>query len=364
MAVEKTNGQPLIYLIILNWNGWKDTIKCLNSIQQLDYPKYRIIVVDNDSRNDSVEQIKAWTQGKNITKSADVSLEESKKALTLIVYDQQTAEKGGTYLEEKTLATTSSAQGLVLICSEENLGFSGGCNTGITYALKRGADFVFLLNNDARIAPDALTHLVTVAQKADAAMVGARVLDESGLHVLFAGRSWPRQLFFGGSSRHYDLNQVFWQSSDAEGSAVLLRRDFLEQRFSEYSYFLDPKLFMYCEDIDLCLYGKVRGYNCVIARDAIIYHGLAKSSGGKGNPRSYYYITRNRIYLVNRWLNLPWKICFHLYYIPSRLILQTLRFKKWSSVTAMAVISGIFDGRVSASQKLLTSGFRGIIMLT
>lgn len=345
------NEKPLIYLIILNWNGWKDTIKCLDSIQQLDYPKYRTIVVDNGSKNDSVEQIQAWTQGKNITKSNDVSLEKSQKALILVKYDQETAEKGGTYLEEKTLATTSSNQGLVIICSKENLGFSGGCNIGITYALKLGADFVFLLNNDARIAPDALSHLVTVAQKTDAAMVGARVLDESGLQVLFAGRSWPRQLFFGGSSRHYDLNQVFWQSSDAEGSAILLRRDLLEQRFSEYSYFLDPKLFMYCEDIDLCLYGKVRGYSCVIARDAIIYHGLAKSSGGKGNPRSYYYITRNRIYLANRWLNLVWKACFHFYYIPSRLIVQTLRFRKWSSGTAMAVLSGIFDGYFNKSGK-------------
>lgn len=288
---------PKVAIIILNWNGWEDTVECLESLKKNTYPNYEMIVVDNSSeRNDT-----------------DI-LEKKYKDYIKVIRNKQ------------------------------NLGFAGGCNVGISYALGQQADYVFIVNNDVCVAPDVLNHLIAVAQEADAAIVGARVLNEKGTQILFAGSHWPIQLFFGSRTSQTYPEQPFWPSSDAQGCAFFVRKDILKERFAKCGHFLDPRFFMYCEETDFCLYGTSRGYRCVIARDAVVYHGLAKSSGGTGNPRSYYYLTRNRIFLANRWLSLPWKILFHLYYIPSRLALQILHIGRGQSEASRAVISGLMDG--------------------
>lgn len=283
---------------MLNWNGWRDTIACLESIRRQDYPCYETVVVDNGSSDESVARIKAWAQGQPIR----------------------------------------------LIESAVNLGFAGGCNLGVAQALAVGASHVFLLNNDARAAPDCLTHLVDVAARADAAIVGARILDERGGRTLFNGHRWPLRLFVGGRLRRTDPARSFWPSSDASGAAMLLRRDLLERRVREAGHVLDPGLFLYWEDADLCRWAIARGYRCVVARDATVTHALAKSSGGRENARSLYYTTRNRIAMANRWLSLPWKAAFHVYYLPSRLAIQALRPNRWRTGAAAAVIAGLWDG--------------------
>ncbi len=63
MQEQETKSWPKVAVIILNWNGWRDTIECLESLQRITYPDYQIIVVDNGSTDVSVERIKAWTRG-------------------------------------------------------------------------------------------------------------------------------------------------------------------------------------------------------------------------------------------------------------------------------------------------------------
>ncbi len=101
--------------ILLNWNGWQDTLACLDALKQCTFPDLTVIVVDNGSSNDSVVRIRAA--------HPDVPLLESKI----------------------------------------NLGFAGGNNIGIRYALAHHADYVWLLNNDTEPAPDALPALVSKA---------------------------------------------------------------------------------------------------------------------------------------------------------------------------------------------------------
>lgn len=283
---------PLVYIVILNWNGWRLTAESLATIEAMDYPNFRVIVVDNGS-----------------TDGSPAYLRMSYPALTLI-------ETGN------------------------NLGFTGGCNVGIEKALELGAEYVLLFNNDAKAAPGMLSRMVATAEEADAAICGARVMDERGVNILFNGRRWPAHIFnIEPLLSHNSVEQ--WSHSDgADGCAVLLRRDILEQRLKESGYVFDIGFFMYCEETDFCLYGIRNGYHCVVSYNAIAYHGLAKSSGGGANPRTYYYLTRNRIYLANRWLSLPWKIIFHLYYLPSRLLLQFRR----SRAARAAVWRGLKDG--------------------
>ena len=55
---------PRVSIIILNWNGWKDTIECLESLYKINYPNYDVIVIDNDSKDGSIEKIKEYCNGK------------------------------------------------------------------------------------------------------------------------------------------------------------------------------------------------------------------------------------------------------------------------------------------------------------
>jgi GT2 family glycosyltransferase len=96
--------------------------------------------------------------------------------------------------------------------------------------------------------------------------------------------------------------------------------------------------------VDLCRYAVTRDLGCVVAHDAVVYHAVARSSGGTLNPRSYYYQTRNRIYLANRWLPWPWKLLFHAYYLPSRLLLQAIGKGRWRWRTLRAISRGLVDG--------------------
>ena len=111
------NSEPLVLCIIVNWNGGADTKICLEHLAQVSYKNCEIVVVDNGSTDDSVQQIR-----------------EAHKAIPIIE-------------------------------CETNRGFSAGNNAGIRYALSRGADYVWLLNNDTKPHADALRALVAKGEQ-------------------------------------------------------------------------------------------------------------------------------------------------------------------------------------------------------
>src|SRR3990172_1401868 len=122
------NGAPLVYIVVVNWNGWEHTVRCLDSLRLLDHPTHRVIVVDNGSTDGSLERIRAF--------DPDIELIESTK----------------------------------------NLGFAGGSNIGIRLALERGADYLWVLNNDIVVEPDTLSALVSVARsRPGIGVIGAAV---------------------------------------------------------------------------------------------------------------------------------------------------------------------------------------------
>jgi len=119
---------PLVFIIVLNWNGKDDTLECLGSLQQLDYPNFETVVVDNGSTDGSEDVIRSAFPSVNFIQTG------------------------------------------------RNLGYAGGNNVGIKHALSHGADYVWLLNNDTTVDPNALTALVETAQ-ADPkiAVVGSKI---------------------------------------------------------------------------------------------------------------------------------------------------------------------------------------------
>lgn len=155
---------PKVAIIVLNWNGWRDTIECLESLQQLHYPRARVIVVDNGSTDDSLRHIKAWAKGEEPIESRYITYRKDAKPVPLILYSRTEAETGGTDKGETVLPDSWSVDALVVIDAGENLGFAGGCNVGIRYALRRGAEYFWLLNNDTVAYPNALAEMVALAQ--------------------------------------------------------------------------------------------------------------------------------------------------------------------------------------------------------
>ncbi|MDW8091366.1 MAG: glycosyltransferase family 2 protein, partial [Meiothermus sp.] len=122
----KHPSSQLVYVIVLNWNGWKDTIECLSSLRHSDYPNYEIVVVDNNSEDDSVVRIR------------------------------------------------EAHPQVPIIQAEDNLGFAGGNNLGIRYALSKGAEFVWLLNNDTKVMKNTLSSMVELAMRnPDVGVVGS-----------------------------------------------------------------------------------------------------------------------------------------------------------------------------------------------
>ena len=115
---------PRVAISILNWNGWRDTLECLESVRRLDFPNYLTIVVENGSWNESVERIRAWGR------------ETLPDRTAFVEYTRETALRGGEPDLEAQLDAAESPNRLVLIRSEENLGFTGGHNVAIRYALE------------------------------------------------------------------------------------------------------------------------------------------------------------------------------------------------------------------------------------
>jgi len=92
---------PKVAIIILNWNGWKDTVECLESVFRIDYPNYQVVVVDNGSNDDSVEKIKDWADGRQEVLTPEpthplyhLSHAPVQKPIPFIEYDRKTAEVG------------------------------------------------------------------------------------------------------------------------------------------------------------------------------------------------------------------------------------------------------------------------------
>jgi GT2 family glycosyltransferase len=143
-----------VIILVLNWNGWRDTLDCLDSLYRNDYPDYQVVLIDNNSEDGSLERIKEWAKGKKIAERDSESTTFVQCPLPYIEYDRKTAELGGVYEEEKLLhenLPSGIPHPLIIIQTGNNLGFAGGNNVGLRYAGHFNAEYVLLLNNDAML---------------------------------------------------------------------------------------------------------------------------------------------------------------------------------------------------------------------
>jgi GT2 family glycosyltransferase len=294
---------PKISIIILNWNGWKDTIECLESLYQITYPNYDVILVDNGSKDNSLEKTKEYCEGGINVESKFFEHESSNKPIKITEYTREKAEAGGG--KEEGIVDLPSNRKLILIKNEKNYGFAEGNNIGIRYAFKAlDPDYILLLNNDTIVDPRFLAGLVKVAEdKEEIGMVATKLLFYDSPNII---NSVGTLIFKDGSAAHLGgkeididrYNQVVETFAPC-AAAALYRSDML----NEIGLF-DPDFFAYLEDVDLGWRARLNGWKCVLAPKAVVYHKHSTSTE-KYSRFKVYQIERNRILVLIK--NYPWR---------------------------------------------------------
>ncbi|MCH7951997.1 glycosyltransferase family 2 protein [Patescibacteria group bacterium] len=251
-----------VTIVILNYNGKQDTLKCLESIRKLVQDKVQVetFVVDNGSSDDSVKSVKK--------QFPQVKVIENRK----------------------------------------NLGFCEGNNVGVKAAFKEGADYVLILNNDTLVDPLLVEELVKTAKREHADVASPKIYfapgyefhkdrynqEERGKVIWYAGGliDWKNVLPSHRGVDEVDQGQ-FDQSGETKfvtGCATLVSKEVFED-IGLY----DPVYMFYFEDADFSIRARKRGYKVLYTPKAVLWHKNAASFGGSGSPFQDYFITRNRL---------------------------------------------------------------------
>ncbi len=267
---------PLVSIILLNWNQPHYTLACLHSLAKITYSNFNVIVVDNGSVDDSLEQLE------NLKLSLGYKLE--------------------------------------LIANEQNLGFAEGNNVGIRQAMAQFADYVLLLNNDTEVAPNFLEALVEVAERNPSIGITgpkiyyyddpARIWSAGGI---FTKAGWTQQLGVNEMDRpeFNCLKAVDYVS----GCAMLVKREVIEK-----VGMLDARFFIYYEETDWCARTLKAGYSVWYVPQSILWHKISLKARDL-SPNYIYLMTRNRLlFMRNLGIN-PAKIWFSMMAVDLRTIL-------------------------------------------
>ena len=250
-AATHTAAQPLVCCVLVNWNGWQDTIDCLGSLALQSYPNLNVIVVDNGSTNDSARRIREahpWA----------------------------------------TVVETGS-----------NLGFSAGCNAGTRLGLQHGADFIWLLNNDTVAPPGTLQKLLdTAGANPRAGAIGAVLYY---MHDPARVQAWGggRINLWTGFVSHFTQSGILRGNAYLTGACILIPRRVCEEVGLLYEGF-----FMYCDDVDLGLRLRQAGYAIAVAEDTAVLHKEGASSP-KRSPLIDRFATTSAMRLLKRHARVP-----------------------------------------------------------
>jgi len=293
-----------VFVTILNYNGNRDTRECLQSLEQLTVTNFElnVVVVDNASK-----------------------------------------EK---FTEDKKYQNFN----LKIIRSELNLGFSGGQNLGIKFALENGADYVVILNNDVIVDKNLIVELLKTFKIENCGIVSPKIYfakgrefhkdryqqNELGKVIWYAGGQMDWQNVIAShrgvdevDKRQYEKAE---QTDFTSGCCEMIKREVLEK-----VGVFDEGYFLYYEDNDLCQRTKAQNFKIYYQPEAMLWHLNAGSAGGSGSSLQDYYITRNRLLFGFRYSSLRTKVA---------LIRESLRNilsgRKWQKKGAIDFYLGRF----------------------
>jgi GT2 family glycosyltransferase len=303
----------------------------------LDYPNFGVIVCDNASTDASVQRIEAWARGELYMEPAlrarfTRGRRSRNDPLSCLTLDRVAAE---------TDRIAGDDVDLLIIQTGANLGFAGGNNVGLHHIQARGdAEYVWLLNNDTIVAPDALTHLVRAAQSEPrTGVVGATVLefDEPDSVQYFAGAAVAplrgRVTMLGQGTPATAARKRALSLDYVSGACMLV-----PLRVIAEVGLLDERFFMYSEDADWCYRIKQAGYRLLFAPEAEIWHKGGASSS-PGSPSQYYHSTVGHLLLMRK--HHPRRLPITAPYLLGRYVASAVMRGQWQQ--AGAVVRAFVD---------------------
>lgn len=253
---EISVNQPKVYIILVNYNGYSDTVECVKSLLSVTYQNFRIILVDNASTVHATQEQLDF-------------LHSHAHIINLSI----------------------------------NTGFSGGNNVGIQYALNNHADYVLLLNNDTVVKPDFLDELVNEGEKQqNVGCIIGRILfyDEPDV-VWYAGGEFfekdasVEHTFWGEHIADIDDRDKSRQVSFATGCMMLIPKKAIEK-----TGMLSEEYFLYSEDADYCCRLMQNSFNLFYCKESVIYHKISRSTGAE-SENTQYYVLRNKLMMINKY---------------------------------------------------------------
>ncbi len=268
-----------VAIIIVNWNQPALTLKTLDSLFNIDYPDYKIFLVDNHSGDNSY---KTFTKALNNNQKVDI------------------------------------------ISSPTNSGYVGGNNLGLSIADQQGFEYFLLLNNDVLVKKDFLTHLVNEAKRSPTVgILGPKIYfapghefhsgyhkNEIGKVIWSAGGQMDWRNILGSNRGVDEVDRGQYDQSTSKldfltGCCLLIKKS-LYQKIGG----LDQKYFMYLEDFDYCQRAKRAGYRLLYVPKSVIWH-INSGSSRSGGSLHDYFIIRNRLLTGTRYASLRTKIALY-----------------------------------------------------
>jgi GT2 family glycosyltransferase len=319
-----------VSIIILNWNGWKDTIECLESLYQINYSNFDVIVVDNDSHDESLEKIRNYASGNINIKSEFFEYNYSNKPIKILEYTRNEYENSKGEINFFKLPSKR----LFLIKNDANYGFAEGNNIGIRYAFNDlNPNYILLLNNDTVVDKDFLEELVNIGEKnTDIGIIGPKIYyyDEQNTIWCVGGKidwKFARGLHVGINEVDNGQYNEMREFDYVSGSALLIKREVVDG-----IGLLDKQFFLYFEESDWALRASQKEYRSVYAPEAKVWHKVSKSGGGLSKETGLYYITRNRWLFMKKWANSKDYSFFVIYQIISAIIIPSflsIYYRNW-----------------------------------
>ena len=321
---------PRVHIVLVNWNGWKDTVECLESLFRLPEGDFCVTVCDNGSTDNSIAHLVAWLEG-------DETAPEGAEPVWSKLEPKRYRAPNYQVVTLSDAVDPGDLPLVTIVDGQRNAGFAAGCNIGIRRALADPeCGFIWLLNNDTVVAPGALHALRTVMdQEPDVAICGSTLLyydspdtvqgvgghfylnKARGVHI------WNRRSLADLPSRA----EVETQLSYVIGASMIVRRSLLERTGG-----LSEDYFLYFEEIDLAcrlLDGERQSW----APDSLVFHKEGKSTGSNWIKRpsdtSIYYILVNTLRVYRK---------YHVWFLPvafarlARELIEALRRTDWAAV--------------------------------
>jgi GT2 family glycosyltransferase len=295
------SSTPTVVVVILNWNKWRLSLECISALSHLSYPNWRLLLVDNGSTDGSLEKF--------------------------------------SHLPDHS----------ELIALKDNRGYTGGCNAAIARGMESGADYIWLLNNDAIVEKNTLSRLVALAESDSRIGLVGPLLMRPGSPPSCEAAGVRFDCSKALLEVTTDIVQARqWQSECPEnmaifGTGLLIRRSVIEKVGA-----FDENFFAYDEDIDLSIRSAQAGFLNLVEFQSILWHQPRPSLPDDSDlvaPHVYYYMTRNDLRLWRKHAPTFAAIKAHIWTLHRSLkqVVDLQRAGRGATVVE-ALLQGIWDG--------------------